>query len=316
MLAQSYMRSGRYDDARNVAQRIQKEFPDSPVGLVLEGGIGLAQKDLTAAKTSFEKASLAFPGDPSAADAMAKIAALGGDTAEMRRLYESVLHANPKHIRTIVALGDLDLVEIEALVDGDHQPEILERKADDFRRRYLQDLRELADRDELVDTDELLLALDFSNAHRLGFFAYAATIDAATARGRTTHRGHGLGNVRIHDFLIHRPALALFPAGTRGGASGADAGGRRITGRRSSPDWRTTIVAACGPTKAAWRCRRDWAWRKGRATRNRARTRSARGDRTRAWTIASSGGRRQGKRRAGTSDLRAWRFGGRRARRR
>ena len=57
--------------------------------------------------------------------------------------------------------GDqLDLVEVEALIDGDHQAEILEREADDLRRRDLQDLRELADGDELVDADELLLALD------------------------------------------------------------------------------------------------------------------------------------------------------------
>ena len=57
--------------------------------------------------------------------------------------------------------GDqLDLVEVESLVDGDHQPEVLERERDDLRRRDLQRLRELADADELVDADGLLLALD------------------------------------------------------------------------------------------------------------------------------------------------------------
>ena len=56
--------------------------------------------------------------------------------------------------------GDqLDLIEIEPLVDGDHHAEVLERERDDLGRGDLQDLRELADRDEFVDVNGFPLTL-------------------------------------------------------------------------------------------------------------------------------------------------------------
>ena len=81
-----------------------------------------------------------------------------------------------------LARDQLDLVEVEALIDGDHQAEILERERDDLRGRHLEDVGELAHRDELVDADELLLDLGRGGAHRLDLFARAVVAGAATLR--------------------------------------------------------------------------------------------------------------------------------------
>src|SRR5206468_1526268 len=107
-----------------------------------------------------------------------------------------------------------------------------EGEAHDLRRRDLQDLSELADRDELVDANELLLALDLGGAHGLRLFAHATTIDAAATRGSSTHGCHRLRDVRIHSFLIHRPALALLPSASRRAGAGRRTAGRRGTATR------------------------------------------------------------------------------------
>ena len=68
--------------------------------------------------------------------------------------------------------GDqLDLVEVEALVDRDHQPEVLEGEPDDLGGRTFRICGELGHRDELVDADERLLALDLGRALRLDLLA-------------------------------------------------------------------------------------------------------------------------------------------------
>src|SRR4029453_17019411 len=64
--------------------------------------------------------------------------------------------------------GDqFDLIEIESLVDRDHQTQVLERESDDLRRWDLEDLRKLADGDEFVDVNGLPLALTIRLALRL-----------------------------------------------------------------------------------------------------------------------------------------------------
>src|SRR6266581_2081390 len=56
--------------------------------------------------------------------------------------------------------GDqLDHVEIEALIDRHHLPELLEGEPDDLLGGHLQDVGELGDRDELGHAHQRLLAL-------------------------------------------------------------------------------------------------------------------------------------------------------------
>src|SRR2546423_15326030 len=140
--------------------------------------------------------------------------------------------------------NDLDLVEVEALVDGDHEAEILEREADDLRGRDLQDLRELTDSDELVDADQLLLTLDLRRTHRLGFLSDASTVDTSASRARAAQRRHRLGDVRVHYFLIDRAPLPLFARVTARGP-GTRASGRWVAALRAAAN-RTAILTTCG----------------------------------------------------------------------
>src|SRR5207249_3441624 len=113
-----------------------------------------------------------------------------------------------------LAGDELDLVEVESLVDGDHQPHLLEGERDDLRGWRLQDLRELADRDELIDADGLAFALGLGGAGGLDILTPDATeIAGAAARGGAAHGRHRFRNVRIHGFLIDGAALPfLSPA--------------------------------------------------------------------------------------------------------
>ena len=93
------------------------------------------------------------------------------------------------------------------------KPDILECERDDLRRRRLEDLRKLADRDEFVDANGL--SLRAPPRRRAPPRAPRACRDACrwrTARRRAAHGRHRLRDVGIHRFLIDRAALALFAA--------------------------------------------------------------------------------------------------------
>ena len=79
------------------------------------------------------------------------------------------------------ASDQLDLIEVESLVDRDHEPEVLEREADDLRRGNLEDLGELADGDEFVDVNGFPLALTIRLALRLHLLARRRVVGAARA---------------------------------------------------------------------------------------------------------------------------------------
>ncbi len=134
-----------------------------------------------------------------------------------------------------LARDQLDLVEVEALVDGHHQPEVLEGEGDDLARRDLEDVGQLGDGDELVDADGLLLALRLLAAHRLGFLAPVITTPTAATTGAATHGAHDARDVRRHLFLIDRAALPLLLATARGllrGAGRAGATGLAVVATR------------------------------------------------------------------------------------
>ncbi len=78
----------------------------------------------------------------------------------------------------------LDLIEVESLIDRDHEAEILEREADDLRRGNLEDLRQLADGDEFVDVNGLPLALTIRLALRLHLLARRRIVGASRSARR------------------------------------------------------------------------------------------------------------------------------------
>jgi hypothetical protein len=148
-----------------------------------------------------------------------------GDHGRTRpQILDVVLFVLIRHIGGVVAFLDgleaelagneFDLVEVEALVDGDHQPQRLEGKAHDLRGGDAENLREFGDRDELVHAHGLALTLSGRLALllRLGaHFGAKATTRAATL-WRAAQGGHGLGDVGGHRFLVHRAPLVLLAA--------------------------------------------------------------------------------------------------------
>ena len=170
---------------------------------------------------------------------------------------------------------ELDLVEVQALIDGDHQPQVLEREPDDLDRGNLENLRQLADGDELVHVNGLLLALGLGLLLRGDLLAIGSILGAtrSTAADRSAHGGHRLSNVRRHCFLIYS-TLALFSASRTAVVSAAT----------SAP----TATAVISPRRSS-ACSGS-----GGRDRTRRRVRRAGGDRTwpwragndRLWTLA------------------------------
>jgi putative PEP-CTERM system TPR-repeat lipoprotein len=69
--------------------------------------VQLQGKQIEAARANFQRALETNPGDPGAANNLASLALLDGDTGEAIRQYESILEHRPDHMRTVVKLGRL-----------------------------------------------------------------------------------------------------------------------------------------------------------------------------------------------------------------
>ena len=112
-----------------------------------------------------------------------------------------------------LARDQLDLIEIKPLVDGDHQPEVLESETDDLYCRHLEDLRELAHGDELVHMYGFLLALGLGLSLRGELLTISAILGATRSAptNRAAHRRHRFSNVSRYRFLIDS-SLSFFPA--------------------------------------------------------------------------------------------------------
>jgi hypothetical protein len=102
-------------------------------------------------------------------------------------------------LKTELASDELDLIEVEALVDRDHQTEILESESHDLRCRNFQDSRKLTDRDEFVDANGFLFTLGSSDALRFHLLAVACVVGATltgAANRLATKRGHRARDAR------------------------------------------------------------------------------------------------------------------------
>ena len=114
-------------------------------------------------------------------------------------------------LETKFAGDELDLIEVESLVDGDHQSKVLECKCNDLRRADLEDLRELTDRNELVDANGFLFALCCCGALCLDLFAalIISAASASAAHDSLTQRAHRARNAGCYCFLIDGTTLSL-----------------------------------------------------------------------------------------------------------
>ena len=189
--------------------------------------------------------------------AVVDVAHDGHDRRPRHQLLRRVRHLLGPHVGRVLLLahrlepefaGDqLDLVEIESLVDGHHQAEVLERERDDLRGRHLEDGSEFGDGDELVDADGLPFALLRRHACRLEFLAGILGPAHRAAPGGAAHGGHGAPDVGADFTLVDRATLALLAALRGGARSRAGALGRRTA--------TLPLVAPRGNADPTGRCR-------------------------------------------------------------
>ena len=128
----------------------------------------------------------------------------------------------------------LDLVEVEPLVHGHHQAQLLERELDDLGGGHLHRAGELGDRDELVHPDPGLLLLPLlRQAAGLDLAERRLVGAAALAARRALHALERPQDVGLHRVLIHHRALALLAllaAAALLGVGAEGAGRRGLTG--------------------------------------------------------------------------------------
>src|SRR5690606_14125201 len=104
----------------------------------------------------------------------------------------------------------LDLVEVQALVDRDHETEVLERARHDLRRRAVDQLGQLGDRQELVDPDGPRLLGAHPLALGLALQAADGLLPAMTALLPTGPQlRHDALEVLLHGALVDAALLLL-----------------------------------------------------------------------------------------------------------
>jgi hypothetical protein len=144
---------------------------------------------------------------------------------------------------------ELDLVEVQALVDGDHQAQVLEGRAHELARRNVDELGKLGHRQELVHPHRLRS----SSARWRGFLGpllhllaagTALALAALLLPAAALELGHDALDVVLHGVLVHAPTalpllLVLLPTVRRVAigldanlAAGTGAGRRHGAGSR------------------------------------------------------------------------------------
>ena len=112
------------------------------------------------------------------------------------------------------ARDQLDLVEVQALVDRDHEAQLFEREGDDLGGRHLQNVRKLGDGNELVHPNQCLLSLALLGLPLLLQLSEGglviATADALLG-GPALDRRERTTDVRLHGFHVDLRALPLLP---------------------------------------------------------------------------------------------------------
>ncbi|HUN52595.1 MAG TPA: XrtA/PEP-CTERM system TPR-repeat protein PrsT, partial [Candidatus Sulfotelmatobacter sp.] len=108
ILFAAHMRAKEYDKALAVADRLQKNFADNSIGLVLAGIAHIAKGDTQAGKAELLKVHDKEPGNVNADRNLAQLAMQENKPDDARKYYEDIITANPK-------IGDnyIELAEFE-----------------------------------------------------------------------------------------------------------------------------------------------------------------------------------------------------------
>jgi putative PEP-CTERM system TPR-repeat lipoprotein len=102
-----HLRMRQYDQALQVAQRIEKKQPNSGLGANLQGGVYLAKRDLRNARASFERSLKIQPDFFPPAYTLAVMDVREGRPQAARQRYERLLAKDPKNVQVLLALAEL-----------------------------------------------------------------------------------------------------------------------------------------------------------------------------------------------------------------
>ncbi len=102
-----YIREREFDLALQAARELQRDHPNAPSALVLEGIVHLGLAAEGDARSAFEKALDLEPGNPDASLNLAALEQRQGNNEAALALLEGVLDRNPDHYLTLLRLADL-----------------------------------------------------------------------------------------------------------------------------------------------------------------------------------------------------------------
>jgi putative PEP-CTERM system TPR-repeat lipoprotein len=103
----AYLRNKQYDKALEIAERLQKKYPDKPIGFDFAGAAYLGKDQRDAANTALLKARELHPGDPFACRALANLALQAGNVDATIQYTQEILKANPKDMQAYIDLAAL-----------------------------------------------------------------------------------------------------------------------------------------------------------------------------------------------------------------
>jgi putative PEP-CTERM system TPR-repeat lipoprotein len=136
-LVMTYMRNKEYDKAIEVAGRLQKNFPDSNVGLVVAGIAHVAKGEVDVGRAELLKVHDKEPGNVNADRNLAALAMAQNKPEEAHKYLEDIITANPK-------VGDnyIELAEFENRIGHPDEAEAalkrgLDISPDNLRLRFL-----------------------------------------------------------------------------------------------------------------------------------------------------------------------------------
>jgi putative PEP-CTERM system TPR-repeat lipoprotein len=105
----TYLQAGEFDKALSTVEALEKEQPDNPLFHNLKGGIYLSKKDLSKARTSFDKALSLQPDYFPAISNLARLDLQENKPDVAKKRFEDILKKDKNHMQAMSALADIAL---------------------------------------------------------------------------------------------------------------------------------------------------------------------------------------------------------------
>lgn len=106
-LISAHLRRQEFDKALAAVDRLEKKQPDKPLAANLRGRIQMLQKDIPAARKSFERALAIDPGFFPAVASLATLDVADKRPEDAKKRFEAVLSKDPRSVQALLALAQL-----------------------------------------------------------------------------------------------------------------------------------------------------------------------------------------------------------------